>query len=440
MTAPSSMLAFLRAFLLVILSSIGVLVPAPASAQEADPELPTVVIDALDGFRWSSHTVVVAPGQRIVVTNRDVDRHAFTVDAWGIDANLPTLQPVEIIVPGDAEIGASVDFYSSVGDDRDEGLAGSIQVVTRDEILADADRGLRVAATIQNRITIEVRDDFTFTPSTLDVEPGAFIEIRNVGVIEHHFVVDEWDVNETIPSGDLALVQVPSDVVTGQSVTFYCSVPGHAAQGMSGTLTIVPARTAVETVPRDDEGRTTASKDLRPFVPNAAFLGPEWVQLRSGSSETLLVADLTLAVDIFPHEGLGAIYLGPEGSRVTLIVLPMTGEALPASRVEDAIAGVQNEMVVAWDRDRIGSAAFLDAPPPIGCDAALRSSGIVPVLTLPAGATACQLRTSGVAIFVTVEGSVGDATGVDAADVVIENLLTQTEPASPVPVEKSNNE
>lgn len=440
MAASLSVLAPLRALLLVILSSTGVLQSVSAASQEDDPDLPAVVIDALDGFRWSTHEVVVAPGQRIIVTNRDVDRHAFTVEEWAIDVNLPTLQPVEIIVPADAGIGETITFYSSVGDDREEGLAGTIQVVTRDEILADADRGLRVAATIQDRITIEVRDDFTFTPSTLDVEPGAFLEIRNTGVIEHHFVVDEWGVNETIPSGDLALVQVPPEVPTGESVTFYCSVPGHAAQGMSGTLTIVPARTAVETVPRDGEGRTTAGKDLRPFVPNAAFLGPDWVQLRSGSSETLLEGDAAFAADIFPHEGLGAVYLGPEGSRVTLIVLPMTGEALPASQVQDAIAGVQNEMVLAWDRDRIGSAAVIDAPPPSGCDAALRSSGIVPVLTLPAGATACQLRNPGVAIFVTVEGSVGDATGVDAADIVIEHLLTQTEPVPPDPGEKSNNE
>lgn len=440
MAAPSSMLAPLRTLLLVVLSVNGVFVPVRVASQEADPELPTVVIDALAGFRWSTHTVVVAPGQRIVVTNRDVDRHAFTVDDWGIDENLPTLQPVELVVPQDAEIGKAVRFYSSVGNDREEGLAGTLQVVTRDEILAGVDRGLRVAATIQNRITIEVRDDFTFTPSTLDVEPGAFIEIRNTGVIEHHFVVDEWEVNETIPSGDLALVQVPPEAMTGETVSYYCSVPGHAAQGMSGTLTIVPARAAVSTVPRDDEGGATAGKDLRPFVPAAAFLGPKWVQLRSGPSETLLEDDAALAVDIFPHAGLGAVYLGPEGSRVMLVVLPMTGEALPASRVEGAIAGVQNEMVTAWDRDPIGSAAFLDAPPPSGCDAAIRSSGIVPVLTLPAGATACQLRNPGVAIFVTVEGSVGEATGVDAADMVIENLLTQTERAAPVPGERANNE
>lgn len=411
-------------FLLVTIIMLGC--PFAATAQQsAKPDLPPVVIDALDGFRWSTHEAIVAPGQRLVLTNRDVDRHTFTIDEWGFDHHLPTLVAVELTVPEDTEIGAVVSFYSATGNDRELGLEGTLRVVTPDEILADADRGVRVAATIQNRVQIEVRDDFTFTPSTLDVEPGAFIEIRNTGVIEHHFVVDEWDVNETIPSGELALVQVPVDATTGASFRFYCSVPGHLAQGMSGTLTIVPARAEVQTVPRAGSERASVGKDLRPFVPDAALLGPEWSQLRSGSAVTLLDGDTAVSTDIFPQEGLGAIYVGPEGSRVTLIVLPITGELLPANQVEDAIGNVQDEMVKAWDRDRIGSAAFFDAPPPAGCDAAQRASGIVPVLTIPAGATACELRNAGVAIFVTVEGGVGDATGVDAADIVIELLLSQ---------------
>jgi hypothetical protein len=165
-------------------------------------------------------------------------------------------------------------------------------------------------------------------------------------------------------------------------------------------------------------------------VPDASFLGPDWTRLRSGSAGTLLEGETAVATDIFPFEGLGAIYVGPQGSRVTLIVLPITEEFLPASQVEDAIGSVQSEMVKAWDKDRIGSAAFLDAAPPVGCDAAQRASGIVPVLTIPAGATACQLRSAGVAIFVTVEGNVGDATGVNAADDVIELMLSQRPKAS----------
>lgn len=418
----------MRASIFLLLCLAMCLCPVAAAAQhdaDPDPDLPPVVIDVLDNFRWSTDEAIVAPGQRIIVTNRDVERHTFTVDPWGLDASLPTLIAVELTVPVDAGIGERISFYSSVGNDRESGLEGILHVVTRDEILADADRGLRVAATIQNRVQIDVHDDFTFSPSMLDVEAGAFLEIRNSGVIEHHFVVDEWDVNETIPSGEIALVQVPEDAQTGESFRFYCSVPGHLAQGMSGSLTIVPARAAAQTVPREGEGRSSLGKDLRPFVPEAGFLGPDWTRLRSGSASTLLDGETAVATDIFPSEGLGAIYVGPGGSRVTLIVLPITDELLPANQVADAIGTVQDEMVKAWDKDRIASAAFLDAAPPVGCDAAQRESGIVPVLTIPAGATACQLRNPGIAIFVTVEGGVRDATGVDAADIVIELLLSQ---------------
>jgi hypothetical protein len=224
----------------------------------------------------------------------------------------------------------------------------------------------------------------------------------------------------------VALVQVPEDVDVGEDVTFYCSIPGHMAQGMTGSMTVVPGSNAVETVSPERTGRVSVAKDLRPFVPDAAFLGQEWEQLRVGAAETLLDSEETLSANIFPYDGLGAIYVGPQGSRVTLIVLPVTDEALPANQVKEAIGDVQNDMIVSWNKDRIATASFLDTAPPIGCDTAHRASGIVPVLTIPAGATACQLRSANVAIFVTVEGNVGDVSGVEAADEVIEMLLTQT--------------
>jgi plastocyanin len=414
------LLVAMLALLSVPIASLG---QAPTGA-----DLPPVAIDAVGGYRWSTDRVIAAPGQRLVVTNRDVQRHTFVIDEWAVDTGLPAFVPVEVAVPDDAEIGSVAVFYSSAGNDRELGLEGVIRVVTRDEILADADQGLRAAATLRDRLVIEVDDDFTFTPSTLDVEPGAFIEIRNPGVIEHHFVVDEWDVNETIPSGDIALVQVPDDLPSGAVFTFYCSVPGHSAQGMSGTLTILPARTSVETVPREAIGLLPVGKDLRPFVPDAAFLGPEWTTVRSGTAGTLIDTDLVALADVFPQDGLGAVYVGPQGSRITLVVLQMTQDLLPANQVEEAIDSVQGGMVGSWDKDRIASAAFFDAAPPTGCDTARRVIGIVPVLTIPAGATACQLRSAGVTIFVTVEGGVGDVSGVDASDSVVRLVLGQSTP------------
>jgi plastocyanin len=419
--------ALLRVLLLAIIVATAEL-PRLSSAQGEPGEsgLPLIVIDALSGFQWSNDDFLAAPGQSLVVTNRDVLRHTFTIDEWDIDQSLPTLVPFEFMVPEDADLGSTVTFYSAVADDREQGLEGVIHIVSEDEVLADTNRSLTVATTLQNRLQIEIGDNFTFTPSSLDAEPGAFIEVRNTGLVEHHFVVDEWNVNETIPSGDVALVQVPEDARVGNAFTFYCSVPGHEAQGMSGTLTIVSGRMTVETISPDRESGVTVGKDLRPFIPDALFLGEEWSRVRSGDAETLIPQDDALSLEIFPYEGLGAIYVGPQGSRVTLVVLPLTDRALPANQITEAMAGIQDSMMQAWTRDRITSAGYIDADPPAGCDAAQRASGIVPVLTIPAGATACQLRGAGVAIFVTVEGEIDDLTGVAAADEVIARLLTQS--------------
>jgi plastocyanin len=395
-----------------------------SSQPRAAADLPPVSLDALDSYRWSTDEVIVAPGQRIVITNRDVDRHTFTVDAWQIDLNLPTLEPVELVIPEDADVGDSLPFYSSVGTDRERGLEGILIVVSPDEILAGAGTGLRPASTLEERQVIELDDTFAFSPSQLDALPGEIVEVRNEGLIEHHFVIDDWEINETIPAGDVVLVQIPVDAEIGMVVDFYCSVPGHQAQGMTGVLTVVAGGQTVETVPPDRTGRVSVSKDLRFFVPDAEFFGADWEQIRVGAADTLLDDDDTLSGNIFPSDGLGAIYVGPQGSRITLIVLPVTEATLPANQIAEAIADVQSGMIGAWNKDRIGTAATMDDAPPTGCDTAQRTSGIVPVLTLPAGATACQLRGPGVAIFVAVEGSVGDVSGVDAADAVVEMVVT----------------
>lgn len=411
--------------LLALIVGMLLLPVAPLVSAQGESMPPTIPIDALDGYRWSDQSVAATPGQVLVVTNRDVERHTFTIDEWGVNESLPTLVAVEIGVPDDAEVGSTVTFYSAIAEDQDEGMEGIIHVVSPDEVAAEQESNLVASRTVSDRFAIEIGDDFTFTPSSLDVQPGAFLEVRNVGVIEHHFVIDDWFVNETIPAGDIAIVQIPEEAAPGQAFTFYCSVPGHSAQGMTGTITVIPRRQSVETISPDERNLVHVSKDLRPFVPDAAFLGTGWSQLRTGDAGSLLAAQSAMPPEVFPSEGIGAIYVGPQGSRVTLIVLPVTDQTLPANQVRDAIAGVQQTMTGTWDRDRIASAAYVDVAPPPGCDIAYRASGIVPVLTIPAGATACQMRGAGIAIFVTVEGSLGNVSGVAAADEVIELLLTR---------------
>ncbi|HWV24235.1 MAG TPA: hypothetical protein VNZ58_08590 [Thermomicrobiales bacterium] len=387
--------------------------------------LPVVMIDALEQAQWSLDQVVAAPGQRIAVTNRDVSPHTFTVDAWNIDVDLPTLIPVEITVPDDAEPGAAVPFVSTANDDRERGMSGTIFVVTRDQVLAAARQQRTVSVAVANRTTIRIDDAFTFSPEVAHLAPGSLLEIENSGSIEHHFVVDEWQINETIAPGDVALIQVPSSARPGDIVEFYCSVPGHKELGMIGMLEIdAPAAGASAQSPAGPGRAATVSVSLGAFLPDPSLLGDQWSRVRSGPADTIVSSRLQFNSKVFPGEGIGAAYVGPAGSRVTVVVMPLSTDAVPSDQVKDAIREVQTAMVQSWTTDALSAAAMQRIPPPKGCDMAQRVTGIVPVTTLPAGGTVCQIRAAGVAIFVAVEGEIYGMSGVDAADTLLSRLLS----------------
>lgn len=72
---------------------------------------------------------------------------------------------------------------------------------------------------------------------TLTVTPGTSFEVINEGVSLHDFVVDELGIDVDLEAGETATVTIPDDAALGE-YEFYCSVPGHAAAGMVGTLVI----------------------------------------------------------------------------------------------------------------------------------------------------------------------------------------------------------
>ena len=123
---------------------------------EHPQNLPPVEIDALGNERWSVSNVVAAPGQTLIVTDRGVEQHTFTVDDWGIAIPLPNLPPVEITIPANASPGTDATVSASPAD----------------------------------HVIVETADDFSFTRTTSEASPGGLIEVRNNGVIEHNFVVD----------------------------------------------------------------------------------------------------------------------------------------------------------------------------------------------------------------------------------------------------------
>ena len=88
-------------------------------------------------------------------------------------------------------------------------------------------------------IALEALDPYEWDLNTLEAAPGQVIQITNVGLSQHNFVVDEWGVEVDLPRDQPVEVTVPEDATAGASFVYYCSVPGHREGGMEGTLTVV---------------------------------------------------------------------------------------------------------------------------------------------------------------------------------------------------------
>ena len=88
-------------------------------------------------------------------------------------------------------------------------------------------------------ITVTAMDALSFDPSEFEAAPGQEVHVVNGGALQHDFIIDELDMaTDLLNGGDEQTITVPDDAEVGQSYTYYCSVPGHEAGGMKGTLTV----------------------------------------------------------------------------------------------------------------------------------------------------------------------------------------------------------
>jgi hypothetical protein len=72
---------------------------------------------------------------------------------------------------------------------------------------------------------------------TLTVAPGTTFDMVSEGAADHDFTVDELEVHVPVAPGETVEVTIPEDAAPGE-YKFYCSVPGHEAAGMVGTLVV----------------------------------------------------------------------------------------------------------------------------------------------------------------------------------------------------------
>lgn len=82
-------------------------------------------------------------------------------------------------------------------------------------------------------ITVEAGDVY-FEPDTIRIEAGepVNITVTDVGDAFHDFTLPELDVRVDLPAGATVTIDAPGEY------TYECTVPGHAAAGMTDTLIV----------------------------------------------------------------------------------------------------------------------------------------------------------------------------------------------------------
>lgn len=82
-----------------------------------------------------------------------------------------------------------------------------------------------------------VATEFAFDPSEASVpaDTDITVSLRNDGNIEHDWSIKDQDLNILAAAGQTGTgtLNLPPG-----TYTFYCSIPGHEAAGMVGTLTV----------------------------------------------------------------------------------------------------------------------------------------------------------------------------------------------------------
>jgi plastocyanin len=90
-------------------------------------------------------------------------------------------------------------------------------------------------------VTVKGLDSFSYDPAALTGRVGQAINLtlENTGVLEHNFVIDEFNLHlGPIQGGQSSSGSLTPN--TAGTFTYYCDVPGHREAGMEGTLTVTP--------------------------------------------------------------------------------------------------------------------------------------------------------------------------------------------------------
>ena len=191
----------------------GVLAGDPQAQDAAIEALTTDVVPRLSSFLAS------ATGLPEDVLTRLVTDHITNTQAV-IDAQ----------AAGDAVAAAAADLSAAqhmqmIGDPLAAGIVAA---------LPDSFPAASAAPATGDIITMV---DVAFQPKrlTIGADTDATISLPNTGASLHTFVIDDLAIDVEVKPGETGSVTISAPAGT---YTYYCSVPGHRAAGMEGTLTV----------------------------------------------------------------------------------------------------------------------------------------------------------------------------------------------------------
>jgi plastocyanin len=95
-------------------------------------------------------------------------------------------------------------------------------------------RGKTVTAT-DGKVLVVARD-ILFEETTINASPGPLeVTLENRGALLHNFVLDDPEFKVEASAGD---TEVGTVELQAGRYDYFCSIPGHRAQGMQGDLVV----------------------------------------------------------------------------------------------------------------------------------------------------------------------------------------------------------
>jgi uncharacterized cupredoxin-like copper-binding protein/mono/diheme cytochrome c family protein len=209
---------------------------APVEATEPGGPAIAAQLDAFD-VGWDPKQLTIGTGpQTIAITNTGTSLHDFTIDELDIKVDLPAGETTNVEI--NAEPGTYT-FYCSIPGHREAGMEGTLTVEEGVEPPAQpspAEGTPPPEGEALEPIAVDLVD-IQFVPPDITVKANTptTIVLTNKGAIEHTFTVGELGIDERLAPAESREITI--NAAAGE-YEITCEIPGHAAAGMVGKLTI----------------------------------------------------------------------------------------------------------------------------------------------------------------------------------------------------------